>query len=478
MFDTYSAALRPHSIFGHQLTNERFVKTVATLGENFGKSIPISSSSKSEKESIYHFMNSPLVNQERILLAERDRVLLKIKEGEPSRTYLAIGDVTVLSYTKTNRASAKMGVVGGKNHHGFNVLSQLVCDSAGVSIGLLSQDCWNYEASELGQSYKRQHLSIDEKETGYYLRQFQQLENYFGSQPSTRIIYVFDRAGDVHEILQARQSPHIHYLIRSKNNRKLLGNDLTIRQFLDETAPCGCYQLEVRASPPKAATFLESKRQKNEAGTEARKANLTVTFARLTIRATNVSANRPLKPVELFVVRAEEKNPPEGAEPVDWVLLTSLPVENFEDALQIIGFYGHRWQIEVFHNILKQGAHIEKLQLEEPEAMQSAIAVYSILAAQILLLRSAFDKTPDAPVEKFGYTKQDYSILAIFLNSRNKLKIDSNKGNVSVAEFAYLVSVLGGNHNRKNIGVKSLWCGLKDFRILKDAFAVFAKPPT
>lgn len=478
MFATYSASLRPHSIFGHQKTNERFVKTISTLGENFGKSIPVSASNKREKESIYHFMNSPRVTAENILLAERDRVLKKINDDQTSSTFFAIGDVTVLSFTTTNRGSAKIGLLGGKKHPGYNVLTQLMCDSNGVSIGLLGQNYWNYEESELGQRKSRQHLPIDQKETGYYFDQFQQLENLFKDQPKSRIVFMFDRAGDVHEILQARKSAHIHFLIRSKSNRKLQDTDLTIREFLDQIEPCGCYSLEIQASKIKNPNFLEAKKQKKQVHGEVdRTANLTVKFSKVTIRASNIRANRPLKPVELYVVRAQELNPPEGVEPVDWVLLTSLPVENFEDALQIIQYYGHRWQIEVFHNILKQGAQIEKLQFEEPVGTQNAIAIYSLISAQILLLRAAFDKSPEANIEKFGYSQNDYNVIATYLNARNELTLDSDKESIKISEFAYLISILGGNHNRASIGAKSLWQGLKDFRILKDAYNLFYKSP-
>jgi Transposase DDE domain len=478
MFATYSASLRPYSIFGHQKTNERFVKTITTLGENFGKSIPISASNKREKESIYHFMNSPLVTAENILLAERDRVLKEINDNQTSSTFFAIGDVTVLSFTTTNRGSAKMGLVGGKNHPGYNVLSQLMCDSNGVSIGLLSQNYWNYEASELGQRKSRQHLPIDQKETGYYFDQFQELESLFKDQPKSRIVFIFDRAGDVHEILQGRQSAHIHFLIRSKSNRKLQDTDLTIRAFLDQVEPCGCYSLEIQASKIKNPNFLEAKKQKKQVHGEAdRIANLTVKYSKITIRASNIRANRPLKPVELYVVRAEELNPPEGVEPIDWILLTSLPVENFEDALQIIQYYGHRWQIEVFHNILKQGAQIEKLQFEDPVSTQNSIAIYSLISAQILLLRAAFNKSPEANIEQFGYSKNDYKIIATYLNARNKLTLNLNKETINISEFTHLISTLGGNHSRESIGAKSLWQGIKDFRILKDAYNIFYKPP-
>jgi gamma-glutamyl phosphate reductase len=51
-------------------------------------------------------------------------------------------------------------------------------------------------------------------------------------------------AGDVQEILQCRQYDHIHYIIRSKNDRKILDKDFRIRAYLDTITPYGEYELK------------------------------------------------------------------------------------------------------------------------------------------------------------------------------------------------------------------------------------------
>jgi hypothetical protein len=51
--------------------------------------------------------------------------------------------------------------------------------------------------------------------------------------------------------------------------------------------------------------------------------------------------------ITMHGVEAIEINPPQGVEPLHWVLLTSLPVVSLEDAWQVIGHYEKRWLIEV-----------------------------------------------------------------------------------------------------------------------------------
>ncbi len=48
--------------------------------------------------------------------------------------------------------------------------------------------------------------------------------------------------------------------------------------------------------------------------------------------------------VGLKAVRVEEIDPPEGLEPIAWLLLTTHPAENLEDALRIVGWRRARWR--------------------------------------------------------------------------------------------------------------------------------------
>lgn len=471
MIENYVSALSPHALFGHVKTSGRFVQTMLSLGSKFGQSIPRSCASAAETEGVYHFLNSSRVTHPTILLSERDRLLAEVADKKPT-VLLSIGDVTTLDYS-SRRSASTIGHVTSKNRHGYQVLSQLVCEEDGVPMGLLSQYAWNYKPEELGKRRERQNLPIQEKESGYYLRQIHHLHEHFGDMPATRVVHLFDRAGDVHELLQARQYEHIHYIIRSKNDRKLLGSNTTIRQFLDQQPVAGCYVIEARAKPKLPKGLPKIEKQRAQKG-DWRTAKLEVSFAKVTLKASNASKNRPLKPVEVCLVRARELDAPPNVEAVEWTLLTSLPVESLADAFDVIDCYVLRWQIEVFHYTLKQGAKVEQLQLTEIKALLNAVAVYSLLAVQVQRLRYLAEKQPDQPVEQAGYCHQDYQMLATYLNSTNGLHLDPLKQNVSTAEFVRLISVLGGNHKGTRIGVRSLWCGMRDFKIVQDAYRVFS----
>ena len=471
MQSDYSSSMIPYALFGNRKTNERFVSTLETLGQKFGQSIPRSSAHKREMEGIYHFFNSKRVMAEGILLGERNRLVQYIVNECPS-TILSIGDVTTLDY-RNKRCAAKTNFVTSKNRPGYNVLSQLLCDGQGVPLGLFDQFCWNYKAEELGKRRQRQHLPIELKETGHYLRQWQSLNQTFSSCVQSRFIHLFDRAADVHELLQTQGQGHIFYIIRSKNNRTLLEQDITISDLLDSLPPSGGYTYQINKQSPKKETFIEIKRQ-NGLKTETRKAKIEVTFTTATLRASNATPKRPLRPFQVSIVRAKEVDVPPTVEAIQWTLYTTLPLNSFEDALEVIYFYTLRWQIENFHYTLKQGAKVEELQLEEPRAILNAIATYSLLAVQVARLRYLAEKNPSLDIQSTGFTKQDYTILALYLNSKNNLKMELSPSVVTVEKFAQLISILGGNHNRNKIGVQSIWWGLQEFSIIKQAFTTFS----
>jgi hypothetical protein len=88
-------------------------------------------------------------------------------------------------------------------------------------------------------------------------------------------------------------------------------------------------------------------------------------------------------------------NPPAGVEPLDWKLLTSVPVTTNEEALERLDWYAARWGIEVWHRVLKSGCRIEKRQLESFERLCKLFTVYAVIAWRILYATMLARVVPD-----------------------------------------------------------------------------------
>jgi len=87
-----------------------------------------------------------------------------------------------------------------------------------------------------------------------------------------------------------------------------------------------------------------------------------------------------MKPVRVQVVWAVEAEQWVGEEGVEWILVTSLPVESIEEAQRMLAWYRFRWLIERYHAVLKGGCRVEQLQLESFDRIERAVACYAIVA--------------------------------------------------------------------------------------------------
>ena len=65
--------------------------------------------------------------------------------------------------------------------------------------------------------------------------------------------------------------------------------------------------------------------------------------------------------VQASVVLACEIDAPAGVKPVQWRLLSNRLVQTPEQAVELIGWYRARWEIEMLLHKLKNGCRIEKV---------------------------------------------------------------------------------------------------------------------
>lgn len=75
----------------------------------------------------------------------------------------------------------------------------------------------------------------------------------------------------------------------------------------------------------------------------------------------------------------EATTQPKG-EPIEWLLLTTLPTSDVDDLIDRVHWYTCRWTIEVRHRVLKTGCRIESRQLKTVERLAVALTLYSIIA--------------------------------------------------------------------------------------------------
>jgi hypothetical protein len=149
-----------------------------------------------------------------------------------------------------------------------------------------------------------------------------------------------DREGDIQEWLvdAMRREPHqrAEVIIRAKCNRRLAPG--AAQRYL---------WAEMQQTPTLGTLTIELARQPERPPRP-------VTLAVTAIQVTFHGARRPggtLPPVEVSAVYAKELSPPQAEEPVEWLLLSSLPVRDFASACTIVQWYRCRWEIEIFQPV-------------------------------------------------------------------------------------------------------------------------------
>ena len=163
-------------------------------------------------------------------------------------------------------------------------------------------------------------------------------------------------------------------------------------------------------------------------------------------------------------------------EPLEWLLLTTLSIETFQQAAQCVLWYRFRWLIERYHFVLKSGCRLKKLQLETAERLERALALYCIVAWRLLHLTYLAQNTPDASCEVVFQT-HEWQALHAFTYKTNVLPTIPP----SLHEATRLVAKLGGFLARKSDGepgVQTIWRGLRRLDDLASMWLLLHSPPS
>jgi hypothetical protein len=134
--------------------------------------------------------------------------------------------------------------------------------------------------------------------------------------------------------------------------------------------------------------------------------------------------------------------------PLDWMLLTTEPVETFEDAMTVIGSYSTRWRIEQFHRAWKSGVcRVEDTQLRGSQAIVKWATILGAVAARATRLTYLAREQPDRPaLEEFSRHEID-AIIAL-----REPKAVKRGAKPTLAEAVRWIADLGGYTGKSSGG--------------------------
>jgi len=359
---------------GDARRDARLVELARQLGERPEASLPQALEDAAVLKSAYRFFDNADIAHEKILAPH---VASSIERMRAQKLVLAVQDTTFIDYSSHPHTDG-LGPLHAKGGWGMICHGTLAFTPQHLPLGVLGLRRWTREADKPKRGSRRAR-AIEDKESHKWIDGLNAAAHAAAQLPGTRVVSVADRESDVYE-----------YLLRAHT----LGIDVLTRASWDRNVqePEGPLFAALAEAPVIARKKL---RLPARQGQVARTAKLKIHACPLTLQSPLNGSGRGLAPMPLWGVWAREINPPAGVEPLDWKLLTSVPVTTNEEALERLDWYAARWGIEVWHRVLKSGCRIEKRQLESFERLCKLFTVYAVIAWRILYATMLARVVPD-----------------------------------------------------------------------------------
>lgn len=442
---------------GSRLPDRRLNKRLLTIARDFyarpQAQVPQACQSRAKTKAAYRFFQHPETKMDVLLEPHRQSTYRRMAE---QRVVLCPQDTTSLNYS-THPATADLGPIGSVPDGiiGLMVHDTMAFSVEGTPLGLIDVQWWARDAQEFGQKHERKQRPIEEKESYKWLKSFERVAEAQRRCPETMLVSIGDREADVYELF--------HQALSEPNGPKLL-----VRAEQDRTLAQGQGHLwsAVTSQPLAGIQHLHVPRR---GSTPAREAQLEIRFAEVTLKPPQ--GKTKLGALKLWAVLAEEAKPPKGIEPLSWMLLTTLQIASFEEAVEKLDWYTKRWGIEVFHKTLKSGCKVEERQLGGAETLQACLAIDMVVAWRVYHLAKLGRETPDIPCTVF-FEEAEWKALLTFVTKEPV--IDGQPP--SLHEAMRMVAGLGGFLGRKSDGepgTKSLWLGLQRLDDITAAWKIF-----
>jgi hypothetical protein len=445
---------------GDQRLHKRLGSCFEAFAHHMEESIPSAMQDIHQAKAVYRFYENDRVSYEKLVQAERQASLAPCDEPSPDacQRRLFIQDTTELDFTGTC-SSEELGCLNYARQKGMYLHNHLAVSPQGIPIGLFAQSYYQRSAESLGQGQQRKYAPIQEKESYRWLRQWQELQHFMGSQPDSEAICIADREADIHELLQARSVQNCHYLIRSKNNRKLADRDEGLWGALAAGHVAGHYKLAITDA-------VSGKEQRCQ---------VAVRYGHYSLQAPYRTKHQgKCEPVSLYAIEATGVLP--NGKTICWRLLSSYPVNNIAEAKMLIRYYSYRWRVERLHYILKSGARIEKLQLATARQLQSAIALFSMVSVHLLQLTHYARIQPAVNVEQLGVGKQEWRALQQY-QAKGKVAEHSHHPPSIGVWIKWLTALVGFKASKRQPwpGVKRLWKAMRKWNHIYQGFLLAQK---
>jgi len=434
--------------FPDQRLGRRLGKLVDQLSEGMGESIPMACQDWAATKAAYRFFANDRVDESLILDGhfEATRTRCAASDG----MLLVLQDTTEFTFQRESTAAiGHIGkvptgpAIGTRMHTVCGVLmhSSLTTTTDGLPLGLAAIKFWTRKkfkgTNQLKKHVNPTRMPIEKKESYRWIQNLRESSELLGD-PS-RLVHIGDRESDIYELFCAAREIGTHFLVRTCVDRLAQDGQITVSKVMADVQVKGLHRIEVADRKGKATEAV-----------------LQLRYKRIRVLPP-IGKQRRYPALDLTVLHATERGAPKGRAPIEWKLLTDLPVRSRREAIEKLQWYARRWAIETFHKVLKSGCKAESLRLQTAERLTNAIAVFCILAWRVYWMTMLNREQPSARAG-FVFTDLEQRIL-----DRLVQEPERPPGHALLSHYLIKLAKIGGYLARKNDGPPGntvIWRGL------------------
>ncbi|WP_407114612.1 IS4 family transposase [Bradyrhizobium sp. LMG 9283] len=228
-------------------------------------------------------------------------------------------------------------------------------------------------------------VPIETKESYRWLENLRQSIALLGSPE--RCVHIGDRESDIYELFCLAQDLGTQFLLRVQTNR--------LAEPPSKASPTNAAH---RVFAQLAAVPWSGRHRVAIGGEDGETAFLQIKFASVKTLPP-IGKQKRYAPQTLVYIHALEVAPPSNRNPIDWKLVTNLPVDHLAAAVEKLDWYALRWKVEVFHKIMKSGCRAEDARLQTAERLVKLLALITVVSWRIFWITMSARAQPDARPE-------------------------------------------------------------------------------
>ena len=439
--------------------DKRFMMITCDAMKNPAAPINQASEDWAATKGAYRFYNNPKVERDKIFEAHQKNTVKRMQEH---KVVLAIQDSCILDYSNHKKLKGK-GPIGTRQQDmtGYIMHETLVVTPVGTPLGLLTHSLWARDEIKENGNAKNRSLPVEEKES---IKWIDALRESCKLAPSdVKIIHMCDREADFYEFFEWIEKLKQTYIVRSRFDREIEGQG-RMWNFMSK-------------QPVQYKEIITVSRNNTHVGGKNKKTFKIQRETEVEVRVAYITFNPPWgakkkSPLKANLVLVQEINPPDEEEPIEWMLITNLPIDTLDEISQVIGYYRLRWLIEEYHKILKTGCTIEQCCLEDTEAMFRYITLYSVIAWRLFWIVRVQRVNPEAPCTE-GLAESEWKALYCYVHKTNKIPDQIP----TIRDTVVWIARLGGFLARKGDGepgIITIWRGWTRLNNIVEMYSVFS----